>query len=67
MADEPFRSEPPRAPRPDFDVIGSDLVQMWQTLATNAAEIASAKRTLYLAYLTEGFSEAQALDLTKAI
>lgn len=36
-------------------------------IAENAATIAHARRSLYLAYLAEGFSEAEALDLCKTL
>lgn len=42
-----------------------DMVRAWQLIAGNAGEIANAKRTLFLAYVAEGFTEAQALELVK--
>lgn len=36
-------------------------------LAQHAGDIAHARRTLYLAYLAEGFTESQALELCKAL
>lgn len=64
MADEPARAERPRENIPDA-VKG--LVELWSAAAEVAADIAHAKRTLFLAYVAEGFSEGQALELVKAI
>jgi hypothetical protein len=36
-------------------------------IAQNSAAIAHARRTLFLAYLMEGFSEGQALELCKVM
>jgi hypothetical protein len=36
-------------------------------VAKHASDIAHARRTLYLAYIDEGFTEAQALELCKAM
>ena len=36
-------------------------------IANNASHIAHARRTLYRAYLAEGFTEAQALELCKQL
>lgn len=36
-------------------------------IANNAAHIAHARRAMYLAYLAEGFTEAQALELAKQL
>lgn len=43
------------------------IADAWSTMATHATEIAHARRTLFLAYVAEGFSEAQALELVKTI
>lgn len=56
------RSEPPQQ---DLSSAMGDMVRAWQLIAGNAAEIANAKRTLFLAYVAEGFTEAQALELVK--
>lgn len=45
----------------------SNLVSIWMHLAEEASHIAVAKRRLYLAYIAEGFSEGQALELCKHI
>lgn len=44
-----------------------NLSEIWQNLATHAADIAHARRTLFQAYVAEGFNEAQALELVKSI
>ncbi len=36
-------------------------------IANNASHIASARRALYRAYLAEGFTEAQSLELCKVV
>lgn len=36
-------------------------------IANNASHIAHARRAMYLAYLAEGFSEAQALELCRTL
>jgi hypothetical protein len=41
------------------------LIDIATLLADNAEQIAKAKRTLYDAYVKEGFTEAQALELIK--
>lgn len=43
------------------------VVEVWQAIAEDAAHVASAKRKLYLAYISEGFTEGQALELCKTI
>lgn len=64
MASEPTRSE---RPREDIPESMRNLVQAWQAMASASGEIANAKRTIFLAYLAEGFTEAQALDLVKTV
>ncbi|WP_242183245.1 hypothetical protein [Sphingomonas sp. CARO-RG-8B-R24-01] len=64
MANDPIRSE---RPREDIPESMRNLVQAWQAMASSSAEIANAKRTIFLAYVAEGFSEAQALDLVKTV
>lgn len=43
----------------------SVLVTAWSAFAQASSEIAASKRSLYLAYIGEGFTEAQALELCK--
>lgn len=58
------RNEPPKQ---DLSASASDLVRIWQLIAAQAADIANAKRTIFLAYVAEGFTEAQALELVKTV
>lgn len=61
---KPYNHEPPKA-----DLAGEmgNLVRVWQEAARNAADIANARRTIFNAYVAEGFSESQALELVKTI
>lgn len=43
------------------------MVRIWVEQRRVAHEIASTRRALYLAYLKEGFTESQALDLVKSL
>lgn len=52
-------------PKQDLSSAMGDMVRAWQLIAGSAAEIANAKRVLFLAYVSEGFTEAQALELVK--
>lgn len=56
------RSTPPKDNLP---AAVSAMVELWQALAAAGSDIAHAKRSLFLAYVAEGFSEAQALELVK--
>lgn len=42
-----------------------DAVKALLVLAESSSDIAHAKRNVYNAYISEGFTEAQALELTK--
>lgn len=64
MTNEPQRSQ---RPRQDLGELTQEMVKAWQAMAAASAEIASARRTLFLSYVAEGFSEAQALELIKNI
>jgi hypothetical protein len=64
MTDEPTRAERPRENLPEAV---KNLVQLWCSMAEVAADVAHAKRAIFLAYVAEGFTEAQALELVKAI
>lgn len=59
-----WSSNPPKA---DPTEMAREVAQLWSAMAAEAAHIAHAKRTLYLAYLTEGFTEAQALELSRSL
>lgn len=58
------RSEPPKANMAEG---ARDMARLWGELAKVATDIAHIRRTLFLAYVAEGFSEAQALELVKTI
>ena len=58
-----FRQEPPRQ---DVAASARALAEVWANLAQHAAQIANARRVMFLAYVAEGFTEAQALELVKA-
>ncbi len=59
-----YRHEPPKQ---DFSEGISNLVRAWQEAAKVSADIAHAKRAIYEAYIAEGFTDAQALDLIKSL
>lgn len=42
-------------------------VETWERLAEHASDIAYARRCLYQAYIAEGFTPSQALELCKII
>jgi len=53
------------AEMPTIKEIFARFAESWMELAANSADIAHARMTLYRAYLSEGFSEDQALELIK--
>jgi len=53
------------AEMPSIKDIFAQFAQSWMELAANSADIANARMTVYRAYLSEGFSEEQALELIK--
>lgn len=55
------------SPKSDPAQNARDFASLWTAMAAEAAHIAHAKRTLFLAYVAEGFNEAQALDLAKTL
>lgn len=63
MTDQ-FRGEQPKS---DPKEAASSFAQLWMAMAKEAANIAASKRAIYLAYVAEGFTEAQALELVKTI
>ena len=64
MAVEPTRADRPRENWPEQV---RNIVTIWQGMAEAASHIAHSKRAIFLAYVDEGFSEAQALELVKWI
>jgi hypothetical protein len=64
MSVDPSRSD---APRENMHESAKNLVMIWSSMAEVAADIANAKRSIFLAYVAEGFSESQALELVKTI
>lgn len=62
-------TEPARIPRPQDNLPEAvkSVVLLWCSMAEAAADVAHAKRTIVLAYVAEGFTEAQALELVKTI
>lgn len=56
---------PNKKPKQDVAGLAVDMAEAWMSIAKNAADLAHARRTLFNAYLAEGFSEAQALELIK--
>ena len=61
---DPARAERPRENLPEAV---KNIVQLWASMAEVAADVAHAKRAIFLAYVAEGFTEAQALDLVRTI
>jgi len=59
-----FRSEPPTQ---DIAASSRALANAWQEIARVSSDLASARRTIFLAYVAEGFTEAQALELVKSV
>jgi hypothetical protein len=60
---DPLRE--PQPPREDLPASVRAMVEVWQAAALVAGDIAHAKRSMYLAYVAEGFTEAQALELAR--
>lgn len=58
------RREPPT---PTLAESMKALADAWSTMAKHANDLAHARRTLFLAYVAEGFNETQALELVKTI
>lgn len=61
---DPLRSTPPKD---DLPGAMSAMLQIWQEAARVASDLAHARRTVFLAYVAEGFTEAQALELVKQL
>ena len=54
-------------PRQNVEALVSDSARFWAAIAQEAATIAHSKRTLFLAYVAEGFNETQALELVRSV
>ncbi|MCW2395877.1 MULTISPECIES: hypothetical protein [unclassified Sphingobium] len=63
MAAEPLKYDQTRAAMTESV---NAMALAWSTIAQSAGSIAHSRRTLFLAYVAEGFTEAQALELVKA-
>lgn len=67
--------EPPEEPRvvhipTAMDKMASDfsvILRLWIQVRENAREIAKTRKALYDAYIAEGFSPAEALELSKSL
>ncbi|MFC0305327.1 hypothetical protein ACFSTI_19500 [Rhizorhabdus histidinilytica] len=59
----------PQRPSTPADVIAAfaNYGTLMNSIAKHASDIAHARRQLYLAYVSEGFTEAQALELCKVM
>ena len=55
------------APKTDWKEQTSELSKIWQGAAEEAANIAASRRKIFLAYVSEGFTEHQALELIKSL
>lgn len=53
--------------QPSADEIVKLLTDSYMRMATHAADIAYARRSLYNAYIAEGFTPQEALELCKII
>lgn len=64
MPGDSFRSEPPKQ---DLGKVTENMITIWALTAKRAGELAHYRRTMFLAYVAEGFTEAQALELVKQL
>jgi len=64
MIRDPAHHEPPKA---DLAEASAAIARAWQEIARHSADIAAARRSIFLAYVAEGFSEPQALELIKSL
>jgi hypothetical protein len=64
MAGDFNKSEPPKQ---DLEAMAAEMVRIWEWTAVASPHIAAARRTIFLAYVAEGFTEAQALELIKQV
>lgn len=53
--------------KPEIEEVASNLAELWANVAEYSADIAYAKRSMYIAYLYEGFTPSEALELCKTI
>lgn len=64
MADDPLKSEPYKQ---NPQEMAQQMATAWSAMAACASEIAAAKRSIYLAYINEGFTANEALELIKQV
>lgn len=53
------------ADREEIRESASAMAVAWMEIARSATDIAHARRTMYLAYMSEGFTPEEALELVK--
>lgn len=54
-------------PEVSIEQAARSLAELWANVAEYSSDIAYAKRSMYEAYLYEGFNPAEALELCKTI
>jgi hypothetical protein len=54
-------------PEVSIEEAARSLAELWANVAEYSSDIAYAKRSMYQAYLYEGFTPAEALELCKTI
>lgn len=54
-------------PEPTIEELVDNFVRSWCAVSEQSANIAFYRRTMYLAYVGEGFTEREALELIKSI
>lgn len=56
-----------KKPEPTIEELVETMVRSWSAVAKESTNIALYRRTMYLAYVGEGFTEREALELIKSI
>lgn len=54
-------------PEMSIEEAARNLAELWANVAEYSSDIAYAKRSMYMAYLYEGFTPVEALELCKTI